>query len=56
MAEGLILQVRDDSEWYLDWPAGERHLRGPDLRSLELWIGRVYEQLKADAAHAKPNP
>jgi hypothetical protein len=51
MAEGLELEVREDGEWYLNWPAPERRqLRGPDLASLELWVGRVYEQLKDDAA------
>lgn len=50
MAEGLELEVRADSEWYLNWPPPE--LRGPDVTSLELWIGRVYEQLKRDAAQA----
>jgi len=54
MAEGLQLQVRDDGEWYLNWPEPEpRHLRGPDLPSLHLWVGRVYKQLKDDAAAAR---
>lgn len=53
MADGLQLQVRDDGEWYLNWPEPERRqLRGPDLASLELWLGRVYEQLKDEAAEA----
>jgi hypothetical protein len=51
MAEGLELEVREDGEWYLNWPAPERRqLRGPDLSSLQLWITRIYEQLRDDAA------
>jgi hypothetical protein len=54
MAEGLELEVREDGEWYLNWPSPERRqLRGPDLDSLQLWIERVYAQLKDDAAGAR---
>ena len=53
MADELQLQVRQDGEWYLNWPAPERRqLRGPDLASLQLWVGRVYAQLKDDASDA----
>jgi hypothetical protein len=53
IADGLQLLVRDDGEWYLNWPkAEERFLRGPDLASVRLWVGRVYEQLKDEAAGA----
>jgi hypothetical protein len=53
MAEGLQLEVRRDGEWFLNWPPPERRqLRGPDLASLQLWIARVYDQLKRDAAGA----
>jgi hypothetical protein len=57
MSDGVQLQVRDDGAWFLNWPAPERRqAKGPDLPSLELWIGRVFEQLKHDAVQAKPNP
>jgi hypothetical protein len=53
MAEGLELEVREDGEWYLNWPAPERRqLRGRDIADLQVWIGRVYEQLRVDAARA----
>lgn len=54
IADELQLQVRRDGEWYLNWPAPERRqLRGPDLASLQLWVGRVYDQLKDDANDAR---
>jgi hypothetical protein len=54
MAEDIELEVREDGEWYLNWPPPDRRqLRGPDLDSLQLWIARVYEQLRADAGKAK---
>jgi hypothetical protein len=53
MSDGLQLQVRDTGEWWLTWPAPERRqARGPDIESLHLWIERVYDQLRADAAGA----
>jgi len=47
----LELEVREDGEWHLNWPSPvRRQLRGPDLSSVALWLGRVYKQLKDDAA------
>ena len=57
MSDGIQLQVREDGAWWLNWPAPERRqASGPDVPSLQLWIGRVYEQLSDDAAKAKPTP
>jgi hypothetical protein len=40
-ADDIQLGVRDDGEWYLNWPKSEdRHLRGPDLASLHRGTGR----------------